>query len=297
MIFERHIKMKIGISGASGHLGSAAMIELITKRTHHTIVGISRTPETVPSPAEGRFGDYDDPDTLHQAYMGLDRLAIIPSSDVRPGIRDRHFVTAIDAAVTAGVQHIVMISTAATRESDPSHMYASYWTGEQHLMRTARHWSILRMNYYAESFAQVTSMSLHTGVLLGLGENRVAFVSRDDVAAAAAGILLGNGHAGVIYNATGPASLTGAERAALLSDIARKPLRFEVREEDSLRDTFLQTGMPPEYIGALIDIEKSFLEGCFDIVTGDVERLSGRRPRALRDVLIDKPRKGTSEVR
>jgi NAD(P)H dehydrogenase (quinone) len=63
-------------------------------------------------------------------------------------------------------------------------------------MRTAPRWTILRMNYYAESFAQVASMSLGTGVVPGLGENRVAFVSRDDLAGAAAGILLGDGHAG-----------------------------------------------------------------------------------------------------
>jgi NAD(P)H dehydrogenase (quinone) len=40
-------------------------------------------------------------------------------------------------------------------------------------------------------------------VLTGLSENRAVFVARDDVAAAA-GILIGDGHAGAIYNATGP---------------------------------------------------------------------------------------------
>jgi hypothetical protein len=36
------------------------------------------------------------------------------------------------------------------------------------------------------------------------------------VAAAAAGILIGNGHAGAIYNAIGPERLSGAERAGVL---------------------------------------------------------------------------------
>lgn len=150
--------MKIGISGAGGQLGKAVLAELKARGANHTIVGISRTPETVSSPVEGRPGDYDRPETLVEAYDGLDRLLIIPGHDVRPGVRSRQFVAAINA------------------EAAEPEMYAPYWTGEQHLLKTAPRWTILRMNYYAESFAQVTSMSLS-------------------------------------YNATGPVAVTGAERA------------------------------------------------------------------------------------
>ena len=63
------------------------------------------------------------------------------------------------------------------------------------------------MNYYAEALAQEAQMSLGQGALTGLAENRVAFVSREDVAAAAAGLLATEGHEGAIYNATGPERL------------------------------------------------------------------------------------------
>ncbi|HWS86835.1 MAG TPA: hypothetical protein VN282_07715 [Pyrinomonadaceae bacterium] len=82
------------------------------------------------------------------------------------------------------------------------------------------------MNYYAEALADEARMSLGVGALTGLGEGRVAFVSRNDVAAAAAGILVGEGHAGAIYNATGPAALTGAEQAALVAEVTGKPFAF-----------------------------------------------------------------------
>ena len=277
--------MKIGVSGASGHLGRAVLAELKARSRGDTLVGISRTPGTVQVPVEGRHGDYDHPETLAAAYAGLDRLLIIPSADVRPGVRGPHFVAAIDAALAAGVQHIVLTSSAATREVAEPAMYAPYWTGEQHLIKSAPRWTILRMNYYAESFAQVAAMSVATGVLPGLGENRVGFVSRADLAGAAAGILLGEGHAGAIYNATGPTAVTGAQRAALLSEITGKPLRFAPLDEASLREGLVRSGMPPQYIHALVDIERSFVDGSFDIVTGDVARLAGRPPKTLRDVL------------
>lgn len=62
----------------------------------------------------------------------------------------------------------------------------------------------------------------------------MAFVSRDDLAGAAAGILLGDGHAGAIYNATGPVAVTGTERAAAISEITGKPLRFAILDEVQL---------------------------------------------------------------
>jgi NAD(P)H dehydrogenase (quinone) len=277
--------MRIGVSGASGMLGNAVVAELNARSGGHGIVGISRSPEKVQTPAEARHGDYDRTETLFQAYGGLDRLLIIPSADVRPGVRGRHFVAAISAAVGIGVGHIVLMSSAAAREVAEPEMYAPYWTGEQHLIMTAPRWTILRMNYYAESFAQMASMFLHTGILPSLGENRVAFVSRDDVAAAAAGILLGAGHAGAIYNATGPNAVTGAERAALVSEIKGIPLRFATSDEDQFRRGLFQAGIPPQYTDVMVDIEQRFVAGHFDIVTSDIEHLSGRSPRPLREVL------------
>src|SRR5262249_57527258 len=82
------------------------------------------------------------------------------------------------------------------------------------------------------------------GVLTGLAENRVAFVARGDVAAAAAGILIGDGHAGAIYNATGPERLSGAQRAAVVAEITGRPLAFLVITEEQLRAGLTQAGLP-----------------------------------------------------
>jgi len=126
--------------------------------------------------------------------------------------------------VRAGVKHIVFISAAGARQEEPA-LGVPYWWGEQRLIATAPAWTILRMNFYAESFVQQAQASLAQGVLTGLAENRVAFVARGDVAAAAAGILIGDGHAGAIYNATGPERLSGAERVRHYDRRRRAPWR------------------------------------------------------------------------
>jgi NAD(P)H dehydrogenase (quinone) len=251
----------------------------------HEVVTITRTPNPVSAPAQGRFGDYNQPESLAEAYVGLDRLLIIPTIDPEPGRRGAQNIAAIDAAVKAGVEHIVFMSAVGTRKEDEPARGASYWRGEQHLIATAPAWTILRMNFYAEAFVQLAQAALGQGVMPGLAENRAAFVARDDVAAAAAGILIGTGHAGAVYNATGPERLSGAERANLIAEITGRPVAFRVITEDQLRAGLAQARLPAAAINTVVSIQASFAAGAFDILTGDVERLGGRPPKPLRDVL------------
>jgi NAD(P)H dehydrogenase (quinone) len=280
------VEMKIGVSGASGHLGGAVIAELLQRAHGHQVVAITRTPETVPASAERRPGDYDRPESLAAAYAGLDRLLIITTVAPEPGKRGSQIVAAIDAAVRAGVEQIVLMSAVGTRQEAEPARGASYWRGEQHLIATAPTWTILRMNFYAEAFVQLAQAAVGQGALAGLAENRAAFVARDDVAAAAAGILIGEGHAGAIYNATGPERLTGAERAAVIGDIVGRPIGFRVISEEQLRVGLAQAGLPAGAVEIVVSIQASFAAGVFDILTGDVERLGGRPPKPLRDVLV-----------
>lgn len=278
--------MKIGVSGASGNLGGAIVRELQARGAGHDIVAISRTPANAPAGVEGRLGDYDKPEALATAYAGLDKVILIPTSDMRPGMRGTQNEAGIAAAVAAGVKHIVLLSAAGTRQQEEPLIGASYWRGEQALIKSAPAWTILRMNYYAEALATEAQQSAKTGVLTGFAENRAAFVAREDVAAAAAGIVLTEGHAGAIYNATGPKAYAGAERAALLSELLGAQIGFAVVPVEALKGGMAQMGLPDFIINAIVAIQQDFAHGAFDVVTGDVEKLAGRPPKSLRDALV-----------
>jgi uncharacterized protein YbjT (DUF2867 family) len=64
-------------------------------------------------------------------------------------------VAATDPAVKAGVKHIVFMAAVGTRQEEEPVRGASCWRGEQHLVAPAPAWTILRMNFYAESFLQL----------------------------------------------------------------------------------------------------------------------------------------------
>ena len=279
--------MKIGINGASGQLGTATVKYLLERTAgQHSVVAISRSPEKIMiESVEARFGDYDKPESLIEAYKGLDRLLLIPSTSLQSGARSTQNIAAINAAVEAGVSHIVLMSSAGARNAEQPNISYDYFASEQHLMRTARQWSILRMSYYAEAIITEAQMSLAHGVLTGLSENRVSFVSRDDLAAAAAGLLVSDGHDGAIYTGTGPDSLTGAERAELIAKASGKPLAYLTLPLETLQGQLGQAGLPAEVVTAIVSIQQNFSNGDFDIVTGDIEKLSGRPARTLESIL------------
>ena len=278
--------MRIGISGAGGQLGCAVVADLVRRAPDHDVVAITREPDKVQGAMEARLGDYDRPETLAQAYAGLDRVLLIPSSDLRPGMRSAQALAAVDAAVTAGVGQIFLLSATGTRAKEEPAMGAAYWAGEHRLLTGgAKAWTLLRMNYFSETLAEQAGMAAATGHLPGFAQNRVAFVSRDDVAAACAGALATDGHAGATYNLSGPDRVTGAERAALLAGFTGAPVEFAVMSEDQLRGAMAGAGLPPFVIDAGASMQAAQAEGAYDVVAGDLERLAGRPPRSLGEVL------------
>ncbi|KFE70324.1 NAD(P)H-binding protein [Hyalangium minutum] len=123
---RKAVIMKIGISGASGQLGAATAAALKSRAPGAQLVGISRSPDKVSALGiEARFGDFDNPDSLTKAFAGLDRLLIIPSSDMRPGVRATQGHNAIQRAVDAGVEHVVFTSALGTRSADAPHLWQS----------------------------------------------------------------------------------------------------------------------------------------------------------------------------
>ena len=82
-----------------------------------------------------------------------------------------------------------------------------------------------------------------------------------------------------------PSAWSGAERADIIAEITGRPLAFRVITEEQLRAGLTQAGLPAAAVNIVTGIQASFAAGVFDIVTGDIERLGGRPPKPLRDVL------------
>src|SRR5262245_22570294 len=81
----------LGMTGASGQLAQSVLRHLLAKQPAKDIVAVTRTPDkcaqALGAKLEIRRGDFNDDDGLVAAFKGIERLLIIPGSDLTPDVR------------------------------------------------------------------------------------------------------------------------------------------------------------------------------------------------------------------
>lgn len=282
--------MVIGITGASGQLSGHILDELLARGVRGAdIVAISRSPEKLQRFADQgihlRKGDFDDAAGLAAAFKGVDRLLIVPASDLRPGIRLPQHKTAIASAKQAGVKHLVYISTVGAHRGQD--LFLTHTETELAVFASGLPWTILRMGmYYDNLWMGTLQYALAAGVYAATAATPAANVARTDVAAAAAALVAGSGHNGYVYQATGPASQTPAEIAATIGQVFGKKVEAVTVSQDQFNAALKGAGLPDFVVDAIGGIEAARASGLLDVVTHDIEYLTGRKAQTFADYLI-----------
>jgi NAD(P)H dehydrogenase (quinone) len=281
--------MRIGVTGASGQLGRGVVRQLLNRTSASDIVAITRTAEKLASfSSQGvnvRTGDFNNQAGLEKAFSGLDRLLIIPGSDLTPNVRPAQHRTAISAAISAGVGHIIYVSSLGARPGPSDGIMETHFATEQALITSGATWTLLRMSIYAEMLLDGAKQALSTRTYAALPGAPAAYIVRDDLAAAAAGLLTTKGHEGVSYHASGPASLSAAQIADILAKVGRATVQYSAITIEQLESGLAGFGLPPAIVSAIARFQQALQAGAFDLVTGDVARLSGRQPESVADFL------------
>jgi NAD(P)H dehydrogenase (quinone) len=285
-IRQKESRVSLGITGASGQLGSGILRHCLERVPARDLVAITRQPAKIASVAargvDVREGDFAKPGLEH-AFRGVDRLLIIPGSDLTPDVRPRQHRGAVDAAVAAGVRHIIYISSVGVRPGPPDGILETHWATEQAVIHSGLPWTFVRMNIYTDFLADNVKRALSTGVYAAPAGAPYAYVVRDDLAAAAAAVLTTPGHQGITYHATGPVSVTHADVAGAASRAAGKPIQFSGLSLDQWQAGLTAAGLPSMLVDVLMRSTRAGAAGAFDLVTGDIERLSGRRAQSALD--------------
>lgn len=292
---------KIIVTGASGQFGNAAAKLLLEKVPAEDLVLLSRTPEKLAefegSGAHIRRADFDDPASLPAAMDGGEKMLLI--STARVGTRVGQHRNAVEAAVAQGVRHIAYTSVCgADAPGNPAVVKDDHRATEVIIERSGAAWTFLRDSQYSEAIALAMAIpALQMGVKPdNCGEGKVGFVSRDDCVATAVGVLTQEGHGRMAYTLTGPEALSIPEALAIVSEMAGKPIEVQPVSDEAMYRYFDSLGVPrhasdivpdgpiPWSSDDMVTFGQSIREGYFDVVTDEVERITGRQPRTLRSV-------------
>lgn len=295
---------RIVITGASGNYGRGVTDRLIALGRASDLILITRKPEKLSDrAAQGcvvRYGDFDKPGTLVEAVQGADRMLLI--SGTRVGARVVQHKAAIDAAAAAGVGHVVYTSFIGIDDpANPAEVRHDHIETERLIRASGCGWTMLRDAHYADAMILMAGPGvMQSGKWFSnAGEGREAMVWRDDCIESAVAVLTGEGHEGRIYNITGPELQTFGEVAAIMAEVTGRPVEYVSLDDEGQYAMFDAMGIPRRPVDDLeiagipwnsddmVSFGRAIREGFLELCTDDVQQLTGRKARSVRQMIKD----------
>ncbi len=277
----------IVVTGATGNLGRLVIAGLLKIVPASGIVAAVRTPEKAADLAslgvQVRQADYSQPETLHSALAGADKVLLISSSEFT-GTGPQHRAV-IKAAKGVGAK---LLAYTSILRADTSALTLSekHKETEENIRASGLPFVFLRNGWYFENQTGALGPALQHGAILGAaGEGRFASAARADYAAAAVAVLTSPGHENKAYELAGDFPYTLAELAAEVSKQAGKPVAYNNLPPEGYQAALESFGLPAMMAAYLVDAEVCAARGELDDASGDLHKLIGRPTATLADAV------------
>ncbi|NUW35478.1 NAD(P)H-binding protein [Nonomuraea sp. SMC257] len=267
---------KILVIGATGNVGRHVVARLLDAGT--SVRTLVRDPGTarLPEGAEAARGDLAEPVTLAPALAGVDTVFLIwpfLTAEGAPPVLD---------VLGRQVRKVVYLSSSgvddqAERQTDLiNQLHADM---EALIARSGLEWAVLRADTIASNARGWAAQIRAAGVVRGPEIAPTAVVDPRDVAAVAARVLVGDGHAGATYVLTGPEVIGRADQVRAIGEALGRPVRFESVPVEEARARMLADGRPPALVEALLAAAGTRPRS--GLVTSTVEELTGAPARTF----------------
>ncbi|RII95364.1 SDR family oxidoreductase [Clavibacter michiganensis] len=272
----------IAVTGVTGAVGGAVARRLADAGLPQRL--LARSPARAPrlpgaAVHEAAYGDHD---ASVAALTGVTTLLMVSAAEDEHRLAQH--VAFVDAAAEAGVRHVVYTSFAGAAPDATFTLARDHHATEERIRASGMAWTFLRDAFYIDFVSQLVG---EDGVIRGpAGEGRVAAVTRADVAEVAATILRDpEPHAGATYELTGPEALTMGEIAATVAASEGRAVTYRDETLEEARASRAVWGAPEWQLDAWISTYTAMAAGEMGHVSGDVERILGRRPTSLAEFL------------
>jgi uncharacterized protein YbjT (DUF2867 family) len=254
------------ILGGTGKTGRR-VVERLEARGVPTRVG-SRT-------ASPPF-DWDDAATWGPALQGVESVYISYFPDLAIPGAVASVSSLVELAVETGVRRLVLLSGRGEDEAQRA---------EQVVQEADAEWTILRCAWFSQNFSEnyLLEPVLAGEVALPAGDVPEPFVDTDDIADVAVAALTEDGHAGRLYELTGPRLLTMEEAVGEIAEATGRDIRFVPVALDEYETVLREAGLPPEWVSFLAYLFREVLNGRNAYLADGVQRALGREPRDFAD--------------
>lgn len=298
---------KILLNGVDGNFGSKSAEVLLEKWPHEDLIftapsekGLEKYKDTG---VELRVADFNDEEGLVKAFTGADTMILISMPFVGPKRRAAQ-KTALDAAVKAGVKKIVYTSIVGAGEKDidtyevNDHVWFEAYVKEQDI-----HYLFLRDSQYAEAMVSnyINAYENTNNVLANnMGQGKMAFISRDDCALAAACAAMSDWEDRVI-DVNGAELLRIEDYIRIANEVTGHNVEYvEISDEEQYKffdsigvprtteDMWAQTATNfPFCSDGMVTFGRALRKNQMATFTNDFEELTGQKPMTVRQIFED----------
>ncbi len=267
-----------------GKVGSAAAV-LLAQRGEPVRL-MARNPDKAAAVREAGVevvhGDLEQAETIDAAMAGVTSVIL-----VSPAVPPQELAVVASAA-RAGVGHVVKITSKASADS-PIARRRGQSEIENGLLAAGIDHTLLRNNVYMQNLLLLAPGIARTNTFgASTGDGRFGMVDTRDVAAVAAEIAAAPaGHVGKTYWPSGPASLSYADAATIISRVLGRAVVFHPLTFEEQRQAMIDLGVPALVAEMNAQALSLSADGDSDWVSDDVPTILGRPARTFEQFVTD----------
>ncbi|NHQ94052.1 SDR family oxidoreductase [Janthinobacterium lividum] len=275
--------MTILVTGSTGNIGRQVVAQLVLRGAQ--VRALARDPSKADFPAgvDVVQGDMLDVDSLRSAFSGVSTLFLLNA--VTPDEYTQALI-ALNVAREAGIERIVYLSVIhSDRYLNVPHFSGKFGV-ERMIEQMGLHATILRPAYFINNDLTVKDVVTGYGIYpMPVGSKGLAMVDTRDVAEVAAIELIRREQSASALpinhiNVVGPDTLTGADIAAIWTDVLGRPIAYP-GEDTAGFEKNLRQFMPGWMAYDMRLMSERFLTEGMIPDAGDVERLTALLGRPL----------------
>ncbi len=190
----------------------------------------------------------------------------------------------LDVAESAGVAHVVRLSSRSAAWDHKSELRAWHRTIDESVQRSGMSSVILRPCSFFQNFIKHQAKTIRemSSIILPQGDGLIPYIDAMDIGQAAAECLLDpKRHDGQIYVLTGGRAYGAKGVAAEIGRVIGKPVMFIDVDESQVRDAMLKAANPPWLVEAALAVFGSAKAGSEAAVDPSITQLLGRPATSL----------------
>lgn len=254
------------VIGGTGKTGCRIVEQLITKDVPTRIGSRSGTPPF----------DWDNQNTWEPALENVGAVYITYQPDLAVPAAPPAIKAFSALAVEKGVERLVLLSGRGEEEAQRC---------EQIVQNAGTDWTILRASWFNQNFSEGAfhELVLSGEVVLPARPVGEPFVDVDDIADVAVAALTEDGHAGQLYELTGPRLMTFTDAVSEIAEASGRDIRYQQIPAEVFTNALREQGAPTDEIEMLNYLFTTVLDGRNEYLTDGVQRALGRPPRDFRD--------------